>query len=61
MLTVRIITFHGDLIIVQNAAKVVYVKTCPYLDHEFQTEDPRKVFCCTSHSVMFSKKKKNSN
>lgn len=56
MLTLRITTGAGELIVVEGAMTITYVKICPYTDHEFQTEQPRRIFCCDSHKVMFSKK-----
>ncbi len=61
MLILRILTKGGDLVIIEGAQQCVYVKICPYLDHEFHTENPAQRFCSDSHRVSFFKKNDKRN
>lgn len=60
-LSVEIITPDGQHIVVNFAEQIIYTKICPYLEHEFKTENSAKLFCTESHRVMYCKKTRPAN
>ncbi len=54
---IRIITPDGRHIVIEERVEhLMFKKICPYLEHEFTTPEPYRVFCCDSHKSMFSRK-----
>jgi len=54
---IRITAEDGEKIIINRRIdRIVYTNLCPYSDHEYETEDPNKVFCSRSHRTMHWKK-----
>lgn len=45
-----------EILVVQGVWVCEYVNICPYLGHEYMTQNPLQVFCTRSHKNMFWKK-----
>lgn len=40
--------------------RMEYRLICPYTDHEFYSDNPRRIYCRDSHKVMFFKKTRSN-